>query len=203
MFFNAIKFLSDPYINNIISKKIHVLYSHNTDFILAEDFLTKAYVWAKESTDYRYKTTILRDGNHFNLIINDSYVCKSNEELKRCENPTKFSLISSKFGYKIAYGSKCLTVGPTAYFTLCSPKNQKQDLIFEDKTNSYKKSELLHPNYLKSPNPLKIQAASSAETIADKSPIVMRKTLQSGSINNEEIKRITGKKRRLMILLLI
>lgn len=130
--------MSDHTINWLISKSIHVSYSHNTEFAISENPTTKEILMSKlENESYHKKMKINRDGESFNISINDSYLCVKNGVMSKCKDPSLFDLGESKFGYKIIYYGKCLTIGKQMEFKKCDPKLKSQDFIFRDATKFY------------------------------------------------------------------
>lgn len=140
-----IGYLADTYINGITSKKIHVLSSHHTEYALSENLVSNTFAMAREDPDFSRMAVLAHDGDFFSLKINASYACIEDNALVKCKDPTLFGLSESKYGYKLTYYDKCLTVSSKLIFKDCDEDNKSQDLAFEDKSAFYCKEDQVLP----------------------------------------------------------
>lgn len=137
-----IGYLADSYINSIASKKIHVLASHHTEYALSENLVSNTLVMAKEDPDFSRMAVLAYDGDFYSLKVNASFVCVEDYTLVKCKDPTLFGLSESKYGYKLTYYDKCLTISSNKLvFKDCNEDNKNQDLVFEDKSAFYCKED--------------------------------------------------------------
>lgn len=140
-----IGYLADSYINGITSKKIHVISSHHPEYALSDDLSAGIVVMAKEISSFSRMAVLENNGDFYNLKINASYVCVKDDTLIKCRDPALFGLSESKYGYKLTYHDRCLTISSRLLFADCDKDNKNQDLAFVDKSAFYCKEEQLPP----------------------------------------------------------
>lgn len=132
-----IRFMSDAYINFLVSKSIHILLSHNTNYSISDDILNNKLTMSNVEDNMPRKIEIHRNGDSFGLTLNDANLCVEDQILSKCPEPGIFDFAKSRFGYRILHYGDCLTLGKTLEFTTCEEENKFQDFVFENKSKKY------------------------------------------------------------------
>jgi len=133
-----IKYMSSPTVNWLLSKNIHISYSHNPDFSISEDPITKKIGMSSTDNENPRKINMYSEGDSYTIMLNGSHLCVSRGILKKCKKtPAIFDFAKSKFGFKIVYRGKCLTIDSQLKFAECDETNKMQEFVFKNATKYY------------------------------------------------------------------
>lgn len=115
--------------------------TYRSDFAMYYDIPKKIFKLSKRLDSVFAEIKINRDDNFYILRAQRAWLCNKDGMLKKCEEPSYFSITPSFLGFQIKNNGKCLTAKDEFTFDECNEKKIQtftlevdDELICSDKT---------------------------------------------------------------------
>ncbi|KAM0680611.1 hypothetical protein GINT2_001299 [Glugoides intestinalis] len=132
----------DDIINKLVGSKTRIRITYHSGFVMYYDMSRRAFRPSKKVDSIFTEIKINRDENLYILRAQRSWLCSKDDHLKKCEQPSYFSITPSFLGFQIKNNGKCLTAKEEFIFENCDEKNTQtftldvdEDLRCSDKTS--------------------------------------------------------------------
>lgn len=131
---------ADSILDFYISKDLAIGLTYYPEYALSEslnDFSPTPFGAYHDFDEYSRRAVIIRNGDGFNLKINNKAVCVNSNQIKACKEPTIFTIKEYTNGYRIEYKDKCMTADPKLTMQNCDGTGRYQSFYFKDETKRY------------------------------------------------------------------